>query len=152
LGLYVPAASGARGLTADGYAGAKALAQWRSGVEEAWGRVAVQHVEATGVGDAPIVGATLHLRAVISLGGLRPEDVLVQAAWGRIGSDDDMVGPDVVIMHAGHGDADHGDGSYSYDADIALSRPGPFGYTVRVLPVHPLLASPTELGLVATAT
>jgi glycogen phosphorylase len=29
-----------------------------------------------------------------------------------------------------------------------LGRPGPFGYTVRVLPRHPLLAAPAELGLV----
>ena len=28
------------------------------------------------------------------------------------------------------------------------SRPGPFGYTVRVVPCHPLLASTAELGLV----
>jgi starch phosphorylase len=32
-----------------------------------------------------------------------------------------------------------------------LDRPGPFGYTVRVLPRHDGLASPAELGLVALA-
>jgi glycogen phosphorylase len=31
---------------------------------------------------------------------------------------------------------------------VELSLPGPFGYTVRVLPRHPLLASRAELGLV----
>ena len=30
-----------------------------------------------------------------------------------------------------------------------LGEPGPFGYTVRVLPSNPLLPNPTELGLVA---
>ena len=29
-----------------------------------------------------------------------------------------------------------------------LGRPGPFGYTVRVVPRHPLLASIAEMGLV----
>ena len=31
---------------------------------------------------------------------------------------------------------------------MELGRPGPFGYTVRMLPSHPLLASPADLGLV----
>jgi starch phosphorylase len=29
-----------------------------------------------------------------------------------------------------------------------LGRPGPFGYTLRVVPRHPLLASAAEMGLV----
>jgi starch phosphorylase len=32
--------------------------------------------------------------------------------------------------------------------EAVLGRPGPFGYTVRVLPRHPLLAGPAEMGLV----
>ena len=35
-----------------------------------------------------------------------------------------------------------------YAGEVPLDRPGPFGYTVRVLPSHPLLASRAELGLV----
>jgi len=34
---------------------------------------------------------------------------------------------------------------------VALARAGSFGYTVRVVPRHPLLASPAELGLIAVA-
>jgi starch phosphorylase len=32
---------------------------------------------------------------------------------------------------------------------VELGQPGPFGYTVRVLPSHPLLASRADLGLIA---
>ena len=35
-----------------------------------------------------------------------------------------------------------------YSGELELAQPGPFGYTVRVLPQHPLLASRAELGLV----
>jgi starch phosphorylase len=35
-----------------------------------------------------------------------------------------------------------------YSGELELAQPGPFGYTVRVLPRHPLLASRAELGLV----
>ena len=36
-----------------------------------------------------------------------------------------------------------------YVGHAELGEPGPFGYTVRVLPSNPLLPNPTELGLVA---
>ena len=35
-----------------------------------------------------------------------------------------------------------------YAGEVELGGPGPFGYTVRVLPSHPLLATPAELGLI----
>ena len=38
---------------------------------------------------------------------------------------------------------------WTYEGPLTLSRTGPFGYTVRILPAHPLLASGAELGLVA---
>jgi glycogen phosphorylase len=39
-------------------------------------------------------------------------------------------------------------GQVRYSGEVPLDRPGPLGYTVRVLPRHPLLASRAELGLV----
>ena len=39
-----------------------------------------------------------------------------------------------------------------YTGEVELGRPGPFGYTVRVLPTHPLLAAPAEMGLIALPT
>ena len=40
------------------------------------------------------------------------------------------------------------DGAVRYSGEVSLDRPGPFGYTVRVLPNHRLLDSRAELGLV----
>ncbi len=40
------------------------------------------------------------------------------------------------------------EGLVRYSGEVSLDRPGPFGYTVRVLPAHPLLDSRAELGLV----
>jgi starch phosphorylase len=38
-----------------------------------------------------------------------------------------------------------------YEGRVVLDRAGAFGYTVRVIPKHPLLLSAAELGLVAVA-
>ncbi len=42
-------------------------------------------------------------------------------------------------------------GRHRFDGHRQLSRAGSFGYTVRILPRNPNLASPAELGLVAFA-
>lgn len=40
------------------------------------------------------------------------------------------------------------DGRWAYEGPLSLDRTGPYGYTVRILPAHRLLASPAETGLV----
>jgi starch phosphorylase len=145
--LYTPAAAAASRLAADGYAGARELAAWRSRVLAAWPGVRVQHVESSGVGDTPELGATLSLRAEVELAGLAPGDVVVQAAYGRVDADNGLHDVQTVAMsYAGNGDDLH-----RYEGTVPLERTGPFGYTVRVLPDHDLLATPAELGVVTVA-
>jgi starch phosphorylase len=40
-------------------------------------------------------------------------------------------------------------GRWRFDGQVVLDQTGPFGYTVRVLPRHALLAYPAEMNLVA---
>ena len=40
----------------------------------------------------------------------------------------------------------------TFRGDLVLTAPGHYGVTARVIPVHPALASPYELGLAAWAT
>ncbi|MBO3746381.1 alpha-glucan family phosphorylase [Streptosporangiaceae bacterium NEAU-GS5] len=146
VGLYAPAAASARTLSADGYQNAKTFAAWKMRVNAAWPGVHVEHVEASGVGDTPELGATLDLRATIALGELDPTDVCVEAAYGRVGPHDELVAPTYVRLTV---DALADDGRAAYMGTLPLDRTGAFGYTVRVVPNHPLMASPAELGLIA---
>ena len=99
------------------------------------------------MGDAPQLGTPLTLRAVVELGGLSPDDVEVQAAYGRVDEADVLHEPTFVQMRL----QDQVDGQYRYGGVVPLDRTGAFGYTVRARPHHPLLAGPAELGLVVTA-
>lgn len=144
--LYTPAAHAARALTANGYENAKLFAAWKLRVSRAWPGVRVEHVEAAGIGDTPELGARLEVRATIALGDLSPEDLQVQAAYGRVGTHDELIAPDYVTLELdGVGD----DGRAYFTGAVPLDRTGAFGYTVRVVPFHPLMASPAELGLIA---
>jgi starch phosphorylase len=145
--LYTPAALASRALAEEEFAPARELAAWRSAVVTAWPGVRVVHVEAGGVGDAPSVGAVLSLRATVDLAGLAPEDVVVQALYGRVDEHDELVAPVQVALRP-TGPAD--DGLPRYEGEVALERAGAYGYAVRVLPTHPLLPSPADLALVTT--
>ena len=142
--LYTPAATSSRTLNGD-YAGAVELAAWKKRVREAWDGVAIDHVESSGVADTPALNETLEVRAFVSLGELTPDDVDVQVVHGRIGNDDNLV--DTHIESLAHAETYEG-GRHRFEGSVRLSATGPFGYTVRVLPKNPHLASPAELGKV----
>jgi starch phosphorylase len=145
--LYRPAAVAARGLNGE-HAGARAFAEWKHQVRAGWPGVHVEHVESHGVSSSPEVGDEVSVRAYVSLGALSPEDVDVQLVHGAVGHDDTLV--DVSTSSLSAVEAYDG-GRQRYEGAVNLRRTGPFGYTVRILPRHPQLATTAELGLVATA-
>ncbi len=148
--LYVPAGRSARAVSANDDAGARELAVWRQRIFEAWPAVEVTHVEASGVGDTPSLGGSMHVRAVVSLGTLSPSDVEVQALYGRVDDSDEITGAAGILLHPADGeDSELDGGAIAFEGDVPLARTGAFGYAVRVLPYHPLLATPVELGLMA---
>jgi starch phosphorylase len=146
--LYAPAAESSQRMLTDGFAAARSLSKWRASVVEAWPAVAVLHVEGQLPGgvDAQL-GGTLSLRAEVALGGLSPEDVLVEVVYGSADADDSLTNVSTRPLRV----VEKIDGVVRYEGEIPLERTGGFGYTVRVLPTSDLLASTAELGVVATA-
>jgi starch phosphorylase len=145
--LYAPAALSSRELGEDKLVAARELATWKARLRGAWHAVRVDHVEADGGADGASVGDTVSVRAFISLGELEASDVEVQLVYGRVDESDQLTATstiplDVAEVYEG--------GRMRYEGSVALERSGPFGYTVRVLPAHRLLAGPAELGLIAT--
>jgi len=143
---YVRAAAAYSAVAQDDFAGARELAGFRRRVESAWPQVKVVQVDSAGLAGTPVIGSELTLRARIDLGGLAPADVVVQAVLGRVSPDDDL--SEVTTIDMSHAGTDSGSELYAVQTPVPLS--GAVGYTVRVLPHHPLLACDAELGLVAT--
>ena len=158
--LYAPAARSSRVLAASAPAaggsvahgsaagasfdGARELAAWKEHVTKAWPGVRIEHVEADDGDLSP--GGELIVRASVALGSLSPADVSVQVIYGRAGDSDEIINPSRSLMRLDGSVAP--DGVARYTGSAVLGEPGPFGYTVRVLPQHRLLAGPAELGLV----
>ncbi|CAN5333213.1 glycosyltransferase family 1 protein [soil metagenome] len=147
--LYIPAAHSEDAISASSYRPARELAAWKARVSAAWPAVTVTHVESGGVDAVPQVGDELHVRAHVALGQLSPDDVKVEVVYGRAREGDRLA--DIhrlaldLVSHDLGADA-------TFGGTVPLARAGSFGYTVRVVPRHPLLATPAELGLVAIAS
>jgi glycogen phosphorylase len=152
---YLPAAQSLRmTVTVDGdgqvaFDPARELAAYRRRAYEAWPQINITDVDSTGLPDTPVLGSKLTLTATVQLAGLRPDEVTVQAVVGRVDTRDALVDPVTVDMPY-TGTAAGGDHIFATTTPLPVA--GSVGYTVRVLPHHPMLASEAELGLVTLAS
>ena len=113
--------------------GARELAAWKERVTKAWPGVRIEHVEADDGDLSP--GGQLIVRASVALGTLTPADVCVEVVYGRAGDSDEIIDPARSPLRL-DGDVAP-DGVARYTGSAELGEPGPFGYTVRVLPEAP---------------
>lgn len=141
---YSPAASSVASASADGYRGAKEIADYRERLASAWSAVRVSDTYmSVEDGGTPLLGGSLTVRALVELAGLDDSDVTVEVVVGRVDDSDELRDFVTVPMRCV---ADGG-----YQATVTLPHTGPAGYTVRVLPNHPMLSTPAELGRVVLA-
>jgi starch phosphorylase len=142
--LYEPTAAQGDALGRDGARAARELAAWKAQVEAAWPGV---HVDRVDVDDAVVdLGTVRSVDAVVSLGDLAPDDVEVQLLHGLAGQGDELADPQLVVLDQG-GSAD--DGHLRYRGSFTCEHAGRYGITVRIVPHHPALVTPAELGRIA---
>jgi glycogen phosphorylase len=145
-GYYLPAAATSRLLADDDFAASRELAAWKRRTSAAWPGVAVRRVE-NGVQER-LLGARFTVRAFVDLGDLDPSEAEVQVAYGRVDDADELRDVELATLKQnGHRTED----GWIFEGEVPLATPGAFGYTVRVVPRHVGLATPSELGLVAWA-
>ncbi|MDI2028652.1 alpha-glucan family phosphorylase [Saccharopolyspora sp. TS4A08] len=140
---YTPAAQSMRAMSADDFRGAREIADYRARLQAAWSRVRVGDTEMSVDHGTPLLGGQVTVRARVDLAGLDPSDVDVEVVVGRV--DDNDVLHDFVTASM------KPIGEDRYAAAVTLPHAGPAGYNVRVLPRHPLLSEPAELGKVVLA-
>jgi starch phosphorylase len=145
--MYEPTARQADTLAAAGYGRAKDLSDWKQRVIAAWPSVKVLDVESddsTGMAD---LGATRSVAVAVELGQLGQSDVAVELLHGRVGSGDELTDTKVVRLSP----AGNGAGPHRYEGTFTCDHAGRHGYTVRIVPAHPDLVQPVELGCIAWA-
>jgi starch phosphorylase len=142
--LYEPTAAAADARAAEAYASARSVAAWKERVVAAWPGVHVDHLELPE--SVTELGTERTVEAVVSLGDLGPEDVEVQLLHGPAGQGAELSDVTVLPMTPA-GAAD--DGHLRYTGSFVCDTAGRYGATVRIVPTHPGLVTPLEVGLVA---
>ena len=144
--LYLPAASRAVELAADGYSAARELAGFRSRLDALWHQV---HVDSVDVDESVAdLGGTRRVTATVALGELGPDEVEVQLVAGQVGQSGELEDT-VTVSMAEEGSAP--DGHRVFAADAPILSAGRMGVNVRVVPRSRLVDTPLELGRVAWA-
>ena len=144
--LYEPAADAADRATAQDFARAKGVAEWKARIEAAWSAVSVTSVQADST--TAELGAKRSVSASVQLGPLGADDVDVQLVHGPVGAGEEIASPATVNLVCADRDSD---GTYRYEGSFDCTSSGRYGFTVRVLPSHPQLNSPVEMGRIAWA-
>lgn len=144
--LYAPLGERAERLLADDRVPAKELAAWKARVAHVWDAVGVTDVDVDeGVGS---IGDHRDVRVVVDPGRLSTSDLRVELLHGPV--DADGVLHDVTVEELQSNGATGG--TSEYRGKMRSGTAGEYGFAVRVVPSHPNLLSPYELGLAAWAT
>ncbi len=115
----------------------KEVAAYLEKLNAAWTQVSV--VELTDPGHPELhVGENLEISADINLGPLSPEEIRVEAYFGRINSQGGIDNPQTTEMKPRDGQ-DAQAGTLHYVASVPCDTAGRQGYSVRILPKHPEL-------------
>jgi starch phosphorylase len=86
-------------------------------------------------------GVSRPVTVTVAMDGLDPGDLRVDVLHGTVGPDGEFRPEPATVTLQPSGR------SGAYTGELVLTAPGSYGVTARVLPVHPALGSPFELGL-----
>ena len=139
--LYVPALALGKRIDANDYKLARELARWKRVVAAEWQLVSVV-VEGPREGQLAI-GQAVRVAALVRLGRLKPEDVRVELVTAH-DVDGEALDRHIIEMRRS---ADVEDSAHRYTAEFIPESSGSLIYGVRVVPHHPTLPNPLELGL-----
>ncbi len=141
LDFYTPAIYRHSTLAENNNKGARELAAWKTRIRELWPEASLRRIgenrESIGTGDK------VPIRVAAQLGGLAPEDVIVECV---VGSEDEQNKflPHTCFRFEASGRND--DGETLFDLDLLPPLPGLQFFQIRAYPYHRLLSHPLETG------
>ncbi|MEW6348759.1 MAG: alpha-glucan family phosphorylase [Thermodesulfobacteriota bacterium] len=124
---------------------ARELRAWKQRVKEVWKDVQVVDVTAP-QGDSLSLGSSLTVNALLQLGRLTPEEVVVSLWYGPVDPATEQVSNRHLAEMKSLGRRD--DGLWAFEGQIACEETGIYAYRVRVLPFHSYLSNPLSMGLI----
>src|SRR4051812_21571166 len=144
--LYTPAAKAHQEFSRDNCGAATGLSRWKAKMRKDWPQVSIVDVQVGNTDRQNIqVGEALEISARVHLGAVSPEHVRVEAYHGEA-ENGGVKNPAVTVLDGAA--PMEGEGNYSYRGLVPTADSGTYGFSVRVVPVHPHLMQTHELRLI----
>ena len=143
---YLPCSKRFNHLRGRDYREARELAIWRKKLMTSWQEIHIEEIQASD-GLEMEIGQPVEVTARVRLGSLDPEDVSVEAYYGRLTPNGEFSDRETVLMNV----TENIDGIYTFRGSIPTQATGRFGYTVRVTPSLARLENRFVIDLVAWA-
>jgi glycogen phosphorylase len=128
---------------------AKEFSAWKNKLMLNWNRIKFAGHSELNKNEGLKVGAKYTIQAEIELGELTPDDIEVQIYFGQVDDRNKVSLNSSVNMKCTN--LKNPGTLYKYKGEINCDDTGHFGFTLRVLPKHPMLINQFELGLIKWA-
>lgn len=140
LKFYIPALNNFFRLTTDNAKTAKEFKNWKDFIRSNWDQVQILEVNYKDEGEV-YVGKPIKVSTTINLGKLQPKDVEVHVYYGTLTPQGEMFNTnwDILDLKEMNGEI------CTYEGTYFCHGTGQQGFTIRVLPKHPLLINPQDL-------
>lgn len=141
--FYIPLALNWKRIGLNSFEGARQLTAWAQKMRANWSHLQILGKRAD-TRRMIQVGETLRVEVRMRLGLLSPKDLSVDIYYGLVDSKADFLGRETIPLRDSIQEKD----GTVFRGEIPCQEVGRFGFRVRVLPFHPLLANPYSLGLI----
>ncbi len=144
---YILAYENFRRLEKKNFEPAKELAAWRMALMTRWSGLQIRNVSSEAV-QRMVVGHSFKVEADVFTNEIEPRHLRVEVYSGTVDHDGSFSSRRYTVMEpVGQPAA----GWQRFRGHCEPAQAGRFGFTVRILPAHPLLLDPHSLGLVCWA-
>lgn len=142
--FYIPSAERHFQLAKNDWQGLRELAGWRQKIMYNWSNVTIKETRMDEISEIEM-GASYHAEADVFLGELSPEDIMVEAYYGRLDPSNQFTNSFTSVMTPAGPTRDQ---VCTYQGDFRFEEVGHFGLNVRLTPNHPNPESRHAMGLV----
>jgi len=144
--FYFKAYKNRNNLMANDWKNAHDFTKWKNNLLQNWDKIKFLKVSKVIKNGDIKIGSAYKINAEVNLGNLTPNDVEVQIYYGKVDSKNKPHSNNVITMNCTTKKPQSS--KYKYEGEIHCNATGEFGYTLRILPDHPLLINKFELGVI----
>ncbi|MFC1838492.1 alpha-glucan family phosphorylase [Thermodesulfobacteriota bacterium] len=142
--FYEPSAANRFELMKDEWQKLRSTTEWYEKVMYNWSNISIKDIR-IGELDEILMGESFHVESDIFLGELSPEDIMVEAYFGKIDPSSNFIESRTSIMQYDEAPKDK---TCTFRADINIKEVGHFGLNIRITPNHPSQERRNTMGLV----